>query len=122
MNILLVEDSAPIRAQLRELLLSVDGAVVVGEAESEQHGIELALQLRPDLVLLDLSLAPGHGFNVLRQIRERACAAAVLVLTHQPLPAYRRLSEELGADGFYDKSFDIDQAIDHVRRLAAAAG
>lgn len=120
MDILIVEDSDTIRQQLRQLLAPMAGVTVVGEAGSEVLAMALSTRLRPDLVLLDLSLAPGHGFNVLRHIRQEARPCVVLVLTHQPLPTYRRLSEALGADGFYDKSQDIDTVMDRVRQLAAA--
>lgn len=122
MDILIVEDSVTIRQQLRLLLAPMAGVSVVGEAESEALAIELSARLRPGLVLLDLSLTPGHGFNVLRHIRQGGWPCVVLVLTHQPLPAYRRLSEELGADGFYDKSLDIDTVMARVRHLAEAGG
>ncbi len=70
---------------------------------------------QPDLVLLDLSLAPGSGINVLRQARAEGLHCKIIVLTHQPLDAYRRQCEALGADGFHDKGADLELVLDRVR-------
>jgi diguanylate cyclase (GGDEF)-like protein len=119
MNIILVEDSAAIRRLLVRHVGAVPGAQVVGEAAGEAEAIALIRRENPDLVLLDLNLAPGNGMNVLRQLRADGQRCKVLVLTHQPLEANRLQCEALGADGFHDKSTDIDVIVAKVRAWIA---
>ena len=67
--------------------------------------------------MLDIHLAEGNGFDVLRALRAAAFAPAIYVLTNYPLDAYRKTAERLGARGFFDKSHEIDRLRD-----ALAAG
>ena len=64
---------------------------------------------RPDVVVLDLHLAEGNGFDVMRALRAAACEVAVYVLTNHPIETYRQLSQRLGARGFFDKSTEFDR-------------
>jgi DNA-binding NarL/FixJ family response regulator len=119
MNIVLVEDSPPIRRLVLRHLAAVPGTRVVGEASGETEAIALIRRERPDVVLLDLSLSPGNGMNVLRQIRADGLRSKVLVLTNQPLDAYRQQCEALGADGFHDKSTDLYVVMSLLRQWVA---
>lgn len=118
MNIFVVEDSPSIRRLLVRRLESFEGAQVVGEAEGEAQAIALIDWLRPDLVLLDLSLADGgSGLQVLTRLRRQGFAGRIFVLTHQALDPYRDACAEAGADGFYDKGSGIDNLFDDVEAL-----
>ena len=109
MKIVVVEDSEPIRRQLVALLLALPGAMVVGQASAEGPAIALLRQLQPDVVLLDLWLSPGHGLNVLKQMRLEGSLCRAYVITHLPADPYRQLCLEAGADDFFDKTrLDID--------------
>jgi DNA-binding NarL/FixJ family response regulator len=58
-------------------------------------------------VVLDIQLARGSGFEVLRALQSRAPRVAVYVLTNFASEGYRKAAERLGARGFFDKSNDI---------------
>ncbi len=120
MNIVLVEDSERIRVQLRKLLDTLPGVRVVGEASTEQDGIELIEQLKPDLVLLDLHLKYGNGMNVLEAVRTAGVNSKVFVLTTQPAPAYRELCIALGAADYFDKTADMSRLMDVLRLISQA--
>lgn len=119
MKIVVVEDSAVIRKHLVALLQAIPGVIVCGESESEQDALEMIPRLAPDIVTLDLSLSPGHGFNVLRGLRNIGNAAKVFVLTNQTHDQYRQTSMELGAAGFYDKTIGLEDVLGAIRAMVA---
>ena len=108
MEIFLVEDSAPVRARLAEMLAAIPGATVVGTAESAADAIRDILAKRPDVVVLDIHLAEGNGFDVLRGLRAAQFLPEIHVLTNYPLEGYRQTAARLGARGFFDKSSEFD--------------
>lgn len=117
MKIVVVEDSAVIRKHLVALLLSIPGVSVIGEAESEHEAVEMILQLYPDVVILDVNLSPGSGFNVLKALGKAGSTSEIFMLTNQTHDQYRRLSMDLGATGFYDKSTGIENVLDKIRSM-----
>jgi DNA-binding NarL/FixJ family response regulator len=81
LRILIAEDSAPFRQGLRSLLQSVDALEVVGEATSGQAAIQLAGQLQPDIVLMDLQMPSLNGIEATRQIVYTSPHISILMLT-----------------------------------------
>jgi len=81
LRILIAEDSAPFREGLRNLLQSVDSLEVVGEATSGQAAIQLAGQLQPDIVLMDLQMPGLNGIEATRQIVYTSPHISILMLT-----------------------------------------
>ncbi len=118
MNIFVVEDSQSIRRLLVRRLETLAGARVVGEANGEAQAQALISWLKPDTVLLDLSLADGgSGLNVLKQLRRTGYAGRVLVFTNQALEPYRQACAQAGADGFYDKASGLETLFDDLTSL-----
>lgn len=120
MNIFLVEDSVSIRRLLVRRLESMPGMRVVGEAGGERQALALIQWTRPDVVLLDLSLASGSGLSLLRRLRSAGFAGRVAVLTAQEVDAYRNACVEAGADAFYDKASGLETLFDDLGELAAS--
>lgn len=116
MRLFLVEDSPLLRERLTALINSIPGSRTVGQADGVQEAVRGILAERPDVVVLDLHLADGNGFDVMRALRAAALEVAVYVLTNHPLETYRRLAERLGARGFFDKTTEF-----HLLREALAA-
>lgn len=81
LRILIAEDSAPFRQGLRSLLQSVEALEVVGEATSGQAAIQLAGQLQPDIVLMDLQMPGLNGIEATRQIVYTSPHISILMLT-----------------------------------------
>jgi DNA-binding NarL/FixJ family response regulator len=118
MNVVIVEDSELIQKWLQRLLVSVPGVEVVGVAAAQDEAIAMIDRLAPDLVTLDMALSPGHGFNVLKALRQAGHTCKVLVLTNQDTGPLRPMAEQLGADGLYDKSLDVATVLEQVRAWA----
>jgi len=117
-----VEDSSVVRERLASLLAESKGIEVVGQAARAAEAIEAFQQLRPQVVILDLQLAEGTGFDVLKNLKQQRPAPLILVLTNYAYPQYRQKCLELGADFFFDKATEFDQVLKVVRQLLPAEG
>jgi len=119
MRVFVVEDSPAVRERLQAMLGEIEGAQTVGVADGAQSAIEGIRALRPDVVLLDLHLAEGNGFDVLRALRAPDAPSAsleVFVLSNLSAVPYRRNAERLGVQAFFDKSTEFG----HMRDALAA--
>lgn len=85
------------------------------------QGLALALETRPDLVVLDLGLPHGDGLDVARQLRARGFAAPVLILTARTAVGDRVAGLDAGADDYLGKPFDLDELLARVRALLRRA-
>lgn len=89
-KVLIVDDQAPFRNVAKTVVKLTAGFEVVGEAESGEQGVELAKELGPDLVLMDINLPGISGIEAVRQIgRDVPDSRAILLSTYQAqdLPA-----------------------------------
>jgi DNA-binding NarL/FixJ family response regulator len=119
-RIFLVEDSHLVLARLESLFASIPGVRVAGTASHAERAIRGILEEKPDVVLCDLKLATGSGFDVLRAVHAAAPEIDVYMLSNFASEPYRRLATELGARDFFDKSSEIERARDLVAERAAA--
>ena len=121
MEIFIVDDSPIIRARLIDLLNAVPGARVMGHASGAREAIEAVLRAKPDLVVLDLSLKEGTGFEVLKAVRRQAPQIDFYMLSNFSAPPYRALASRLGARGFFDKTDEFQRVRDMVALRASQA-
>jgi two-component system response regulator DevR len=121
LRVFVVEDSPVIRERLIESISSLPNVTVVGDADTEADAIA-ALQRTPcDVVVLDLQLRHGHGFNVLNALRAPADRPhlIIIVLTNFASALYRSRSMQMGADYFLDKSREYARLGDVLEELAS---
>ncbi len=116
-NVFIVEDSAPIRARLAEMLGEVSSVAIVGEAETPATAIAGILRTRPDSVVLDIQLAGGSGIEVLRKICPIAPNIVFIMLTNHADPQYRKICMQAGASYFLDKSVEFNKVRDVIVSL-----
>jgi two-component system response regulator DevR len=119
-KVFLVEDFAPVRRRLGELLEAIDGVEIVGEAESPDDAIAGILRTGPNWVVLDFQLLGGTGVDVLRAVHPKAPEINFIVLTNHPNPQYRRTCVESGAGWFFDKSTEFGKIKDVIAGPVAA--
>lgn len=118
-RILLVDDHAVLRAGLRALLEVESGLEVVGEAGTGEEGVAMAERLRPDVVVMDLSMPGMGGLAATREIAALELGAKVLVLTMHAEEEYLLAVLEAGGSGYVRKTSadqDLTQAIRAVAR------
>ena len=112
---LLVDDHQIVRSGVRKVLEGNGTIEVVGEASGVHEALAQARALKPDVVILDLTLRDGSGLDVIADLREGG--ARVVILSMQDEPAYARKAFELGAQGYVVKDAADDElasAIDTV--------
>jgi two-component system response regulator NreC len=112
---LLVDDHQIVRSGVRKVLEGNGTIEVVGEASGVHEALVQARALKPDVVILDLTLRDGSGLDVIADLREGG--ARVVILSMQDEPAYARKAFELGAQGYVVKDAADDElasAIDTV--------
>lgn len=116
MKVLLADDSALLRKNLRKLLSSVEHITGIMESDSVESTICSVNDCNPDVVILDISMPGGSGFDVLQALRQREQKPIVIVLTNYATDTNRKKSMELGALYFFDKSNEFEKAINVVRQ------
>jgi DNA-binding NarL/FixJ family response regulator len=110
LRVLLVEDSSLLAARLSELLQRLPEIDLIGTVDSESQALNRIAAATPDVLILDLHLREGSGFNVLRVLsRGSQPRPKVIILTNFGLPEYRREAESFGVEAFLDKSRDYFQ-------------
>jgi two-component system response regulator NreC len=112
---LLVDDHQIVRSGVKKVLEGNGTIEVVGEASGVREALVQARALKPDVVVLDLTLRDGSGLDVIADLREGG--ARVVILSMQDEPAYARKAFELGAQGYVVKDAADDElasAIDTV--------
>lgn len=119
MKIFLVEDALASRGQLAAMLATVPGARIIGKAESALPAIRDILALRPDLVLLDVHLAEGSGFDVLNAVHVNAPEIDLCMLTSFAAQPYRQLAGRLGARAVFDKGSELERVRELIARRVA---
>src|SRR5689334_1926255 len=118
-RVLIADDHALVRAGIRALVEKIDDMVVVGEAGTGNEALELVKQLRPSLMLLDITMPDGGGFEVLDQLTKKYPEIKVIVLTVHEAGEYAIRALREGAAGFLPKSAastELEQAIQTVVR------
>lgn len=118
-RILLVDDHALLRAGLRALLATEPDIVVVGEAGTGEQAITLAAELRPDIVLMDLSMPGMGGLEATRQIAALGLEIRVLILTVHAEEEYLMPVLEAGGSGYVMKHSADSELLGAIRTVAA---
>lgn len=121
MKMLLVEDSTLLREVLFETINNLDNVSVNGTADTQLKAMQLLDQTQYDILLLDIELAQGNGFEVIRHIQKERYPfppPILMMLTNHAHPHYRSLAKSLGVHYFFDKSMDFDLAIEAIEMEA----
>jgi DNA-binding NarL/FixJ family response regulator len=121
MKVFLVEDSALVRDRLVGMLQGLPGLEVLGHASDAEGAIRGILAAQPDVVVLDISLASGTGFDVLRTVHPEAPRIDFYLLSNLAAIPYRQLAATLGASDFFDKSSEFERVRNVIAERAAAA-
>ena len=114
LRIFLVEDSPAVLERLSELLGAIPATRIIGCATGADEAIRAILAAKPDVVVLDMQLAQGSGFDVLRAVHAQAPAIDIYLLSNYASPSYREAALRLGARDFFDKTADFNRVRDIV--------
>jgi DNA-binding NarL/FixJ family response regulator len=102
-RILLVDDHALVRAGIRALLESIEGARIVAEADNGREAVALARSHQPDVVIMDISMKELNGIEATARIVAEVPAARVLILSMHAAEEFLRGAIKAGASGYLVK-------------------
>ena len=115
-NILICDDAAFMRMMIKDIL-SKNGYTVVGEAENGAKAVEKYGELKPDLVLMDITMPEMDGIQALKKIKEADAGASIIMCSAMGQQAMVIESIQSGAKDFIVKPFQADRVLEAVRKV-----
>lgn len=115
-NILIVDDAAFMRMMIKDILTK-NGYNVVGEAENGAKALEKYNELKPDLVLMDITMPEVDGIKALKNIKAADPAATVIMCSAMGQQAMVIEAIQSGAKDFIVKPFQADRVLEAVKKV-----
>jgi len=115
---ILVIDDNPTDLKLIASLLKSETCAVIAVEDAAQ-GLEMAMTMKPDLLVLDVMMPIINGYNICRLLKSHpdCCRIPVLLVTSRSTEEDKKIGEEVGADSYMSKPFDPDLLIKTVKQL-----
>ncbi len=118
MRLLIADDNEQFRNRLALILGGIAGVEIVGTTGDVPETMIALRRLKPDVLLLDIQMPGGTGFDVLPVAKEARPAPVVMMLTVGSKSEYQTQSYLLGADYFFEKSSELRKMGDLLKRMA----
>ena len=115
-NILICDDAAFMRMMIKDILTK-NGYNVAGEAENGAKGVEKYNELKPDLVLMDITMPEMDGIQALKAIKAADADAKVIMCSAMGQQAMVNESIQSGAKDFIVKPFQADRVLEAVKKV-----
>ena len=115
-NILICDDAAFMRMMIKDILTK-NGYNVAGEAENGAKAVEKYNELKPDLVLMDITMPEMDGIQALKKIKESSPDAVVIMCSAMGQQAMVIESIQAGAKDFIVKPFQADRVLEAVKKV-----
>ena len=115
-NILIVDDAAFMRMMIKDILTK-NGYTVAGEAENGEVAIAKYKELKPDLVLMDITMPSVDGIQALKQIKASDPGAMVIMCSAMGQQAMVIESIQAGAKDFIVKPFQAERVLEAVKKV-----
>ena len=117
-RVLIVDDLDHVRQGLRTVLELTDEQEVVAEAGTGLEAVQLAEQIKPDVILMDLEMPGLDGLEATGRIKSRHPNTGVVMLTIYDDPKNRKRAANAGVDAFLKKGAPLDQILAAIHRFA----
>jgi DNA-binding NarL/FixJ family response regulator len=114
MKIVIADDSILLRDRIKNLLKSINIKSELYEAKNGLEALDLILEVKPDLVILDIRMPEMNGIEVLKKIRKSQMLVKICILTNYSFPQYKLKCFEAGADYFLSKTDDFEDIEDVI--------
>ena len=118
MKVFLVEDSAPVRERLIEMIEADGQHAVVGHAATYNKAVAGITATQPDVGIFDIKLECGNGIDALAEVKRRIPDLIGIVMSNFATPQHLKASTEAGAQYFLDKSADFERITDLLASLS----
>ena len=116
-RVLLVDDHPIVRQGLALLIDREPDLAVCGEAEGAHTAFHAIITLKPDIVVLDISLSGPDGLDVLKEIRSKTASLPVLILSMHDESIYAERAMRAGANGYIMKQEATEKVLVAIRRI-----
>jgi two-component system, chemotaxis family, chemotaxis protein CheY len=114
-NVMIVDDAAFMRMMLKDIL-SKNGFTVAGEAENGAVAVEKYMELKPNLVIMDITMPEMDGLQAVREIKKRDAQARIIMCSAMGQQAMVIDAIQSGAKDFIVKPFQPDRVIEAVTK------
>ena len=115
-NVLICDDAAFMRMMIKDIL-SKNGYNVAGEAENGARAVEKYAEVKPDLVLMDITMPEMDGIQTLKKIKEGDPGAKIIMCSAMGQQAMVIESIQAGAKDFIVKPFQADRVLEAVKKV-----
>ena len=122
LTVLIADDHDLFAASLEAFLGTEEAIAVVGRASNGEEAMRLAAEIRPDVVLMDISMPVADGFEAARKIREELPATSVLFLTGSNSPTDVAEARASGGAGYVTKDKIASDLVGALKSLETVAG
>jgi two-component system invasion response regulator UvrY len=118
-TVLIADDNKLMWKTLSLLIAGTDGLQLAGIARNGEEAIELAKEISPDVLLMDINMSPVNGFEASRKILKHNPDARIIGLSLHKEPTYAKNMLKLGVKGYVTKTADHREIIDAILKVAA---
>lgn len=119
---LIVDDNPGFLKRVRDFLATCERIEVVGEAKDGEESISKALDLKPDLVLMDVRMGGMNGLNATQRMKDELPQVAIIILSKYDLHEYREAAKLRGANGYVVKMNMVEELLPTIRRVMVDQG
>lgn len=114
-TIMLVDDHSMVRQGLKQLIELEDDLVVIAQAGDGKKGVQKALEVHPDVILMDINMPNMNGIEAVQLLRQKKVHSKIIMLTLHNEVEYLNKTVELGIDGYILKDSGADILISAIR-------
>ncbi len=118
-RVLIADDHEVVRTGIKSILSTDSEIDVVGEATTGEQAVAMAVELNPDVVLLDIRMPGNDGLNALGRIKLDRPQMPIVVLSTYDNPTYVARAVALGANGYLMKTATQTEVVDAVKRVSS---
>jgi len=116
-KILVVDDNRGTTENVTRLIYFENDMEVIGQAYDGRQGVEMAAELKPHIVLMDINMPDMDGITATREMRDKAPFSQIIIMSVQADPEYMRQAMSAGARDFQPKPFSADELVNCIRRV-----
>ena len=116
-SVLLTDDHMLVRSGIRRLLEDSQQVKIIGEADCGEDSVQLAQELNPDVILMDVSMPGIGGVEACRRILQRNPQQKIIVLTIHNEQTFPKRMLEIGAKGYLTKDCEVDEMLNAIRQV-----
>ena len=119
---LIVDDNPGFLKRVRDFLAPFNNFDVIGEASDGEEAVSKALDLKPDMILMDVRMGGMNGLNATQRLKDELPEVAIIILSKYDLHEYREVAKIRGADGYVVKMNMVEELLPTIRQVMSNQG